>query len=203
MANEMAIVPVGSVQIEPDNPIAIPGFDLLDTTDMAVPYIRLVQPTSTDIELMDGSDARAGNFYNVALMEEYPELVFSILSVGKFEVQWQEDGEPQMVYMVLGADEDLEPFVLKVSGTSVFNLKQLITSMVKTGIEKSWEWVVRAVSEKREGKTDDGTPTKWYQMKFYLVGRSEGTVLEALDELSVKHTPQTALPDLDVEVVDE
>lgn len=202
--NTMTLVPIGSVQLSPQGqPLSVAGFENLDHTDMAVPYVRVIQPTSLDTELMDGSEAKPGVFYNVALRTQAAELVFSIVTIAKFQVVWQEGQEAQLVYMVLAADASLEPFVLKVSGTSIFNLKQLITSVDRTGAAKAWEWIVRAVTEKREG-TKDGTPTKWYQIKFYLHGRNDPETTEALDKLADLYTPQMALPDLEVtEVIDE
>jgi hypothetical protein len=43
-----ALVPVGSTLIVPGKRLYIAGFDGLDESDQAIPYVRVVQPTSTE-----------------------------------------------------------------------------------------------------------------------------------------------------------
>ena len=191
-----ALVPVGSTLVVPSKRLHTAGFDGLDESDQAIPYIRVVQPTSTECKLMDGSDAKAGQFYDTALMKAHNELQFAVLSVAKFDVTWQEDKEPQRIYLLLCADRDYFPFVLKVSGTSVFALKQLITSITRTGVAASWYFWVRAITEKRES-TKDGQPRKWYSIRFYIVGEVDEHELQICAEMTEQYTLGEALPPLE------
>ena len=165
-----ALVPVGSTLIVPGKRLHIAGLEGLDESDQAIPYIRVVQPTSTECRLMDGADAKAGQFYDTALMKAHNELQFAVLAVAKFDATWQEDKEPQRIYLLLCADRDYFPFVLKVSGTSIFALKQLITSITHTGGTASRYVWVEAITEKRES-TNDGRPRKWFSLGFYIIAR--------------------------------
>ena len=62
-----SLVPLGSMVIAPSNGIHIAGFEHLDQReDMALPYLRVVQPTSTQAELMDGGDAKRGAYFAVS-----------------------------------------------------------------------------------------------------------------------------------------
>ena len=191
-----ALVPVGSTLVVPSKRLHTAGFDGLDESDQAIPYIRVVQPTSTECKLMDGSDAKAGQFYDTALMKAHNELQFAVLSVAKFDVTWQEDKEPQRIYLLLCADRDYFPFVLKVSGTSVFALKQLITSITRTGVAASWYFWVRAITEKRES-TKDGQPRKWFAIRFYIVEETSPEEREAMQALAGELSIGEALPPLE------
>ena len=145
---------------------------------------------------MDGGDAKPGQFYDTALRVAHNDLIFTILAVQKFSVTWQEGKDPQVMYLILAADERLEPFVLKVSGTSVFSLKSLITSIARLGSPAAWYYRVRAITEKRESNKD-GQPRKWYAIRFYIVDETteeERATLQALaNELSIGE----ALPPLE------
>jgi hypothetical protein len=191
-----ALVPVGSTLVIPNNRLHIAGLDGLDESDQAIPYIRVVQPTSTECKLMDGSDAKAGQFYDTALMKAHNELQFAVLAVAKFDVTWQEDKEPQRIYLLLCADRDYYPFVLKVSGTSIFALKQLITSITRTGVAASWYFWVRAITEKRES-TKDGQPRKWFSIRFYIIGEADEQELQIFADMTGKYTLGEALPPLE------
>ena len=192
-----ALVPVGSVVIAPSNGIHIAGFERLDQReDMALPYLRVVQPTSTQAELMSGGDAKPGQFYDTALRVAYNELLFAILAVQKFSVVWQDGKDPQLMYLILGADQHLEPFVLKVSGTSVFSLKSLITSVARLGSPAAWFYRVRAVTEKRESNKD-GQPRKWFSIRFYIMDETTEEERTALQELAEQLSIGEALPPLE------
>jgi len=192
-----ALVPVGSMVIAPSNGIHIAGFEHLDQReDMALPYLRVVQPTSTQAELMDGGDAKPGQFYATALRVAHNDLVFAILAISKFSVVWQDGKEPQLMYLILGADERLEPFVLKVSGTSVFSLRSLITSIARLGSPASWCYRVRAITEKRESNKD-GQPRKWYAIRFYIVDETTEEERAALQDLADQLSIGEALPPLE------
>lgn len=197
------MVPLNSTAVPlSGTPLPIRGFEHLDRSDEAVPYIRVIQPTSTQAELMDGGDARPGTFYNTALRTASEELLFSILSVHKMDITWEEgEEEAQRVYMILGTDERYEPLVLKVAGTSIFGLKQLITSISRSGVDAAWTWKVRAVTEKREGKMG-----KWYVIKFYLRDRNGDGNADLLESMATLYSPQMALPDVEIidgEVIEE
>lgn len=192
-----SLVPVGSTVISPTNGIHIAGLEHLDTReDMALPYLRVVQPTSTQAELMSGGDAKAGQFYDTALRIAHNDLVFAILAVQKFSVTWQDGKEPQLMYLLLCADEHMEPFVLKVSGTSVFSLKSLITSIARLACPAAWYYRVRAVTEKRES-TKDGQPRKWYSIRFYIVEETTEAERETLTQLANSLSIGEALPSLE------
>ena len=193
-----ALVPVGSTAIVPVNRIGVAGLDHLDESDVALPYIRVVQPTSSECSLMDGGEAKGGQFYDTALRVARNELFFSILSVAKFQVVWQEGKDPQTIYLVLAADQDLWPFVLKVSGTSVFALKSLTASLLHLGAPVSWAYKVRAVTEKRES-TKDGQPRKWFAIRFYIMGENDDEAIHKLTEMAGKFSlfAENALPPLE------
>jgi hypothetical protein len=192
-----SLVPVGSTAIPPSTAIHIAGLEHLDQReDMALPYLRVVQPTSTQAELMEGGEAKPGQFYDTALRVAHNDLVFAILAVQKFSVVWQEGKEPQLMYLILAADERLEPFVLKVSGTSVFSLKSLITSITRLGSPASWYYRVRAVTEKRES-TKDGQPRKWFAIRFYIVEETSTEEREAMKALAGELSIGEALPPLE------
>jgi len=192
-----ALVPVGSLVIAPSNGIHIAGFEHLDQReDMALPYLRVVQPTSTQAELMSGGDAKPGQFYDTALRVAHNELLFAILAVQKFSVVWQDGKDPQLMYLILGADQHLEPFVLKVSGTSVFSLKSLITSVARLGSPAAWHYRVRAVTEKRESNKD-GQPRKWFSIRFYIMDETTEEERTALQELAEQLSIGEALPPLE------
>ena len=191
-----ALVPVGSTLIVPGKRLHIAGLEGLDESDQAIPYIRVVQPTSTECKLMDGTDAKGGQFYDTALMKAHNELQVAILAAAKYDVMWQDKQEPQRVYLLLCADRDYCPCVLKVSGTSIFALKQLITSLARSGVANAWTYWVRAVTEKRES-SKDGQPRKWYAIRFYIIGEADATELEIFQDMTEKYGFSEALPPLE------
>jgi hypothetical protein len=109
----VSLVPVGSMAISPSNRIHIAGLEHLDQReDMALPYLRVVQPTCMHTEHTAGGDAKAGQFYDTALRVAHNDLVFAIVAVQRFAVQefsvaWQGDKAPQIMYLILTADERL------------------------------------------------------------------------------------------------
>lgn len=195
-----SLAPANAVAIPSNGSLAVAGLHGLGQEDLAIPYVRLVQPTSTDTSLMDGREAKAGQFLDTALRLAYTDLHFSILSVAKYEVVWQEKTEPQTVYLLLCADEELQPFVLKVSGTSIFGLKQLLTSVVRAGVAEAWAFKIRAVSEKRESNKD-GQPRRWFAMRFYIEGTNDEPTIDLLQGMADELSDQMALPEL--EPIDE
>ena len=65
-----ALAPAGSTLVVPNHRLHIAGLDGLDEGDQAIPYIRVVQPTSTECKLMNASVVAASWHFRVRAITE-------------------------------------------------------------------------------------------------------------------------------------
>jgi len=146
----------------------IEGLVGFDRSDMPLPQIRLVQPTSQNVELEDGKEAAPGVFYYSRGRKVLDELHLVVLFAKKDHIQWEEGEVPTMVYRLLAIElgqQVMEPFEILVTGVSRWEWKRLLGQLVEANIGSIRDVVIKVTSERRERKQGGG---KYYVMKFEI-----------------------------------
>jgi hypothetical protein len=166
----------------------IEGLQDVDVSILAVPFVRLVQPTSKKIELTNGKDAEVGSYYFNDLQEAYASLDFVMLrakqQVKEFDREvTDEKGQKKTIKVptrqlaVLAINlEKKKLFVLTLSISSFSNFGRLIAKFKDQKISAVWEYELEAFSAKKEN--DKG--------KFYVADFKIGRKLseEELEEMA-------------------
>lgn len=172
--------------------VSISGLESVPATIVAVPFCRLVQPTSKNTTKSDGQDAPPGSFFFNDIQEAVSELNFVLLRAkhdyrlvsrdGQFVSSSYigEMGKPKPVLSVLGITTDTDKlFILSLSSTSFSSFGKLIAKLKSLQVDKTWRFTYKAVSEKKEN--DKG--------KFFVINFSLG---EELNEKQITNMENMA-----------
>ena len=144
--------------------LGVRGLMNFDSTDLPIPRVRVVQPTSQKIELADGKDAAVGTFYFGVAQKAKEKVEMIVLSAKKDEVQWEGDEAPQMIYRLMAIERGkIDPFVMSITGTSRWQWRNILGLLVSMKAESVWEYPITMTTEKREGEKG-----KWYEIQFKL-----------------------------------
>lgn len=139
--------------------IGIEGLQDVPTAMIPVPFMKLVQGTSKNIELENGEDAPVGSFYLTDLQVAFKDLTFVMLRVKHQVIDFEReiDGQMKMVptkqLLILGMDLDTEKlFILTLSVMSFSNFGRLIAKFKDQKVNAVWQYQVHVTSEKMENK---------------------------------------------------
>ena len=146
--------------------LSIAGLEDLPSSIIPVPFVRLVQPTSTNIEISPGKEAQAGEFLFDDTKTTTQELKFTLLRAKSGTLQFERNNEVVSVQKIalLGITLDNEKlFILNLSPTSFSNFGRLVAQMKEKKVECSWKYSILATSEKQENEKG-----KYYVVKFFL-----------------------------------
>lgn len=166
--------------VEMDGTLGIGGLRGFDRSDLPIPFMKLVQPTSQKIETADGKDAPVGSFYFSRNRESKDNLNIVILNAEKGEVHWEGDDEPSVVYRIIAVHKgSTDPFSFMISGTSRWEFKKLLGEIESVGLKNIYDMSVSVSSEKVEGEKG-----KWYIMKFALADELSDSELKTADSLA-------------------
>lgn len=152
---DVGIVTSGNKAVALPGGIPIDGLESVPTNILPVPFVRLVQGTSSKIELENGEDAPVGSFYFNDLQRAYKELPFVLLRA-KYQIkEFEREGKlvPTKQILLLGMTlETKKLFILTLSVMSFSNFGGLIAKFKEKGVTAVWEYEIKATSEKMENK---------------------------------------------------
>ncbi len=187
--------------------VNIGGLESIPASMVAVPYCRLIQPTSKKtIQSSNGQDARLGSFFFNDIQESVPELNFVLLRAKHELKQVDKDGQfvtpdyigelgkPKPVVSILGITTDTDKlFILSISATSFSSFGKLIAKLKSLQIDKTWRFSFKATSEKMENAKG----------KFYVVNFEIGEELKDTQSEQMQKTAQEYGVVLDRQVYEE
>lgn len=147
--------------------MGIHGLENVPTSAISLPIVKLVQPTSRDIELPDGTDAPVGQFFFTSLGEAQPELRMAIISAHVGEHTFQDDDGNAITKTqasILGVERSRQMlFLTRFSATSLSAFGKLMSQIKNAGMDAAWVREVIVTSEKRESAKG-----KFWVAKFAL-----------------------------------
>lgn len=146
--------------------LGIQGLEDYDASVLPVPFVRLVQAQSKDVEMANNKEAPAGTFYFNDTRESMETLEFVILKSKPVTVDFERDGQIKKTPLrkILGMTlSDKRVFILTISVASFLNFGRLISLMRLRGVHAVWERSVTAKAVKTEN--DKG---KFYVIEFSL-----------------------------------
>lgn len=132
--------------------VGIEGMDL-PASMISLPYVKLVQKSSSKTILTNGKDAEPGKYYFTDSKSAVDALEFVILRSKVAEREFVQDDRMVKVtqLMSLCITSDMSSlFILILPVTSFTSWGKLIASMKGRGIKSAWEYEVIARSEKRQ-----------------------------------------------------
>lgn len=160
--------------------VDIEGLESVPTSMIAVPFVRLVQPSSKKLEMDNGKEAQPGSYLFNDTQKAVDELKFVLL---RAKHEWRtvdENGnfvgkdyvgrtkQTQRV-SILGITTDTNKlFILSLSITSFSAFGKLIAKFKEMGLDKTYRFQLSLSSEKVEN--DKG--------KFYVANFKIGDELE-------------------------
>ena len=131
----------------------IEGMQDLPASMIALPYVKLVQKSSSKTILTDGKDATPGLYYFTDTQTVVDTLNFIILRAKVVTRDYIRDGESVKVTQLMSlsmSDDFKKLFILLLPITSFTSWGKLIAKFKEMGIESAWEYAVTAKSIKRE-----------------------------------------------------
>jgi hypothetical protein len=153
----------------------IEGLEGIPASMVAVPYCRVIQPTSKKTVLKDGTEATVGSFMFNDIQEEVSELNFVLLRAkaelvrvdanGNYVNQdYEGETKQKQIVKLLGITTDTNKlFILTITVTSFSTWGRLMAQFKAIKLDKTYRFVVKATTEKRENKKG-----KYYIVNFQL-----------------------------------
>ena len=153
--------------LRPSNNLGVNGLEFVPTSAVALPVVKLVQPTSRDIELPDGTDAPVGQFLFTSLGEAQPELHMALISAHVGDHTFTDDDGQEItktqVSLIAIERTRKELFLSRFSATSLPAFGKLMSQIKAAKCENAWDREIVVSSEKRESKRG-----KYWVAKFAL-----------------------------------
>jgi hypothetical protein len=185
----------------------IKGLESIPASMVAVPYCRIIQPTSKNTTLKDGKEATPGYFMFNDIQTEVEELKFVLLRAKVDIKRVDEDGnfvandfvgitKPKQVLSILGITTDTNKlFVLSLSVTSFTSWGKLMAQLKEMEVDCSYRFQISAKTEKKENKKG----------KYYVVSFIVGTELDknALIEMETKASEYGVVLDREILIEEE
>lgn len=185
--------------------VDIQGLESVPAYMVAVPFCRLIQPTSKKTEMADGKEAPQGSFLFNDTQESVSELDFVLLRAKHEYKRVNKDGQfvdssyigetkqkPQVSILGITRDTD-KLFILSLSSTSFSGFGKLIAKFKSLQIDKTWRIALKATSKKTEN--DKG--------KYYIVNFTMGKELTENEMQAMEKTASEYGVVLDREIIPE
>ena len=162
-----------SSQMEVRRNMSIRGLEEVPTSMMPIPYYKLVQPGSTNVELSDGLDAQPGTIYMNDTKTSAESLRFALLRA-KRQVQRITNDEGNLEVLtrmgVLGMNLDTTtPFILGLSVSSFSAFGWLMKQLKDNKATNAWDYATVVSFEKVEKQKlvrGNMQTVKYYIAKF-------------------------------------
>lgn len=188
MPEEKAITLEGSESkvVVPQKNLEIQGVEEIPTSMIPIPFIKLVQPGSTNVTLSSGKDATPGMFYLTESGQEVEKLHFALLRAKRRVSEFQNEAGEDVRSITIGilgiSLEDYTPFILTVSVASFSNFGRLMSQLKKREAKKAWEFGITATTQKIE-TTKAGRKVKYWVANFQLDEKGlDETGMKMLDD---------------------
>lgn len=170
-----------SGELAPKRTMQVAGLEEVPMNIIPLPFYKLVQPGSSNIQLTDGKDAPTGNIYMKDSGKSVGTIRMALLRAKHQRKQFTgDDGEmvSSVSMGVLGVNLDgFTPFILNVSVASFGNFGQLMKQIQEREVTRAWEYPIKITTVKREEtKMIKGRPQK---VKYWVLAfELETTKLE-------------------------
>jgi hypothetical protein len=170
--------------------MAITGLEEVPTNMIPLPFYKLVQPGSTNVALVTGTDAVPGTIYMKDTRESVGELKFALLRA-KRQLREFTNNNGELVRTVsmgmLGVKIDgFSPFLINVSVASFGNFGQLMKQLKDRKVSRAWEYPIIMRTEKREEMKEIGgraQKVKYWVLTFEVAkDKLDDTALSLLDD---------------------
>lgn len=174
--------------------VDIEGLQEVPSNMQAVPYVRLVQPSSKNIVTDKGEEAKSGTYLFNDTQIAVEELYFVILRAkpelkpvdrdGKFifDNTTPVAGEKQQL-SILGYDPTGEKlFILSLTKSSFSNFGKYIAKLKSMKVKRTWEYMIKATSSYKEN--DKG---KFYVAEFNLDLKLNDTEVEKIGKIAYQY----------------
>jgi hypothetical protein len=152
--------------VSPIRGIGIKGMEDVPASMMAVPFVRLIQPTSQKTEDSKGQETLPGNFLYNDTGKAVGSIDFALLRAKVGNVTFRrESGDVTVTRLsILGCSiPDNKLFVITLSPTSYLTFGKIISQFKDAGVKESWRFLLTLTSEKRENEKG-----KFYVAKFQI-----------------------------------
>lgn len=154
--HSLSTVPQQTALTRPFKGVDIEGLESIPMNMVAVPYVRLIQPTSQKTEDSRGKETMPGNFLFNDTQKAVGEINCVLLRA-KHEMVEFEQTDGQLVtkprVSVLGYDLDSDKiFVLSLSATSFSSFGKLIAKFKDLKVDKTYRFSLSLTSVKQENK---------------------------------------------------
>lgn len=164
--------------------IPIEGLQDVSVSLLPVPFVKLVQPTSKNVDLADGkTEASQGTFYFTDLQVAVPELNFVLLRAKQEIVEFDDkDGKKikvPKIALLCRTMETQKLFIISLSRTGFSPFGKLIAKLKEAKMPASWHVEVKATTERKEN--DMG---KFYVPSFNIVRNMSQ---DEIDELATAY----------------
>lgn len=146
--------------------IGVTGLESIPVSMMGMPYIKIVQPTSQNVELADGADAPAGHFYFSDLQVSKPEITISLITAKKMTREFERDGETKMVDqvgMLFRERESGKNYLMSLSVMSFQAFGKLMSLVTSEEWQTAWDKAITISTEKQENSKG-----KYYTVRFQV-----------------------------------
>lgn len=163
------VVPVG---------LGIQGLEEEDPSILPIPFVRIVQGQSKDVQTKEGKEAPEGTFFFNDTKESMDTLVFVILKSKVVITEFERDGgkKPTTQRKILGMTMDTKKlFILTIGVGSFSRYSRLVAEMKQRNVLAVWDRIITATTEKTEN--DKG--------KFYVINFALGDVLTDDDQIEM------------------
>src|ERR1700719_2536800 len=144
--------------------VSIEGMEDIPVSMIALPYVRLIQPSSKNTTLDNGKEAPAGTFLFNDTQEYFTSLKFILLRAKHEMKKVDEKGnfvtpdyvgktqlKPRVAILGITTDSD-RLFITSLSPTSFSPLGKLIAKFKALQITKSWMFELTMTAEKTENQ---------------------------------------------------
>lgn len=174
--------------------IEIEGLEGVPASMVAVPYCRLIQPSSKNTTLNNGKEATQGYFMFNDIQEEVPELNFALLRA-KADIAFVDDkgnyvdsgyeGEKKQKQLLrmLGVTLDTNKlFILTLTSTSFSNWGKLLAHFKAIKLDKTYRYGIKATTLKTENKKG-----KYYVVDFKLGEELDEDKMTELSKIALEY----------------
>lgn len=179
---------------KPFKGVAIEGMEDVPASFEAVPFLRLIQPSSKKTQMADGQEAPFGSFLFNDIQEAFETIDFVLLRAKHSFKNVDEKGnfvdssytgpvkqKPQVSILGITTDTD-KLFILSLSSTSFSSFGRLISKFKSLHIDKTWRIAVTMSSEKTEN--DKG---KYAFVNFKMGDELTGEQLKAMEAKALEY----------------
>lgn len=174
--------------------IAIKGLEGIPSSMIALPYVRLIQPSSKNATMKDGKEAPFGSFLFGDTLEAYDELDFVMFGAKKefkkidmsgnfvapdYQGEFKTKQQVSILGMTIGEEK---VFILSLSPTSFTHWGQLMAQFVALQVDVSWRFPITVTATKTENEKGK------YAVANFTIGKEiTGEAFQVIEEKALRY----------------